>query len=233
MEEKIINTCAYFCLFLGFIAGIIPFIKNTSMGNLYFALAIMGCVFAWVIANLAKGSFRNDGDWKERKVLLITVGLCTLVGVSLLSYYEIMVPRTDIKLAGSIEHFIPNNYSKKQLSEMGAECNTYGNTKCSLAVFKRMFEIDPNDKKSFANFAMAQSKLGQHKVAISNLNKAIEMGVATYDVYLFLGESYLNTGKSKEAVEAFEKALELNPSLTETRSKVDALKALLKGKFYQ
>ncbi|MCB0377977.1 MAG: tetratricopeptide repeat protein [Bdellovibrionales bacterium] len=214
----------YLALLIGTTCLAIPFFVSTQLFTLYITAGVFGWVLTWVSANLENGSLKGNREQrKERQAMFIGVLLCSVVGLGLITYYEMQMPKYRVALAELGDYKVPPHMDKKELKEMGADCNTYGNTQCSLAVFARIVELDSRDFRALANLAIAQSHMGQHKEAISNFQQAIQRGYVSFDVFQFYGDSLLALGDIKKAKVAYEQALMLNPELIQVKKKLSEL----------
>jgi tetratricopeptide (TPR) repeat protein len=190
----------------------IPVFMETIYQNYYLAAGTLCLFMVWVVANLLKGRFsKKSKEWQQQRKVLIAMSLCVVMGLMSLAYYEMKMPKYEVALIKKTLYPIPAHLSKKQLLEMGAECNTYGNTLCSHDVFARIVKKDSRDYAALANLAIAQSHLGFHQQALVNFKRAIDNGVNTYDTYRFYGQSLESMGQTRMAVQAFKKSLQLNP----------------------
>lgn len=119
------------------------------------------------------------------------------------------MPKYEVAVVTEELYRVPPQLSRKQLLSLGAECNTYGNTLCSQAVFAKIVKLDPRDFKSLANLAMAQSHLGNHNQAIANAKTALKNGFESYDLYKFYGHSLWALGNKEDAKIAYKESLRL------------------------
>lgn len=62
--------------------------------------------------------------------------------------------------------------------------------------------------------AAAYSQIGQHDNAVSDAREAISVNPSFSKAYSRLGHALFSTGQYAEAVEAYEKGLELDPSVS-------------------
>jgi len=131
-----------------------------------------------------------------------------------------------------VSYKLPPNSSAKDLYAIAGECNSYGKSKCAIAAFLQILKQNPGDTKALANLAMAQSHYGQHKLAVSNFERALDKGYRTYDVYYFYGKSLQKTRYSQMAIDAYQAAIRLNPDLVDAAANI-ALIMIDQGQFEQ
>lgn len=205
---------------------IAAFVEGGQYQNIITATGILFLFLAWIEANLQKGLLKMDeNEWRERKKVLFAMSAVTISGFAMLFYYEMHVPKYHIAITKKTLYHIPPHLDRHELIELGRDCNTYGNTRCSHDVFARVLKKDPRDYKALANLAMAQTHLGYHKMAIQNFKKALDAGVIAYDIYKFYGHSLKATKNYSAAVVAYKRSLELNPNQNSLKMSIDSLKA--------
>src|SRR5690606_2505196 len=123
-------------LVIGLLCCIYPFVFETRQISIFITIGCAYFICVWILANLENKSFNGTPEqWKERKNILIGLGLCVVTGLALLFYYEQQIPRYTVAFSDIGDYKVPPQLSRSQLREYGADCNTYGNTQCSLAVF--------------------------------------------------------------------------------------------------
>ena len=75
-------------------------------------------------------------------------------------------------------------------------------------------KTDPKNPYSYLGLSyiyVSTQTLEAQQMAVDNLQKAIDLGLNTSQVYTILGGAYLNLGRDLDAKSAWEKAYELNP----------------------
>ncbi len=209
---------------LGIVVGGSPWLTGSLYRNYFVGGGLSLLFISWILANFQKkNELISQGRWKQQTKAMLAMGLCWVMGSALLIYYEQQMPKYEIALVDKELYRVPPQLSKKQLKELGAECNTYGNTLCSQAVFARIVQLDPRDYLSLANLAMAQSHLGFHQQAIHNFERAIKSGVKRYDVFKFYGHSLLALGDKSKAKLAYKASLSKNPNQKSLAEKIEKL----------
>lgn len=202
-----------------------PWLIDSLYGNYIVGFGILFLFAAWILANFnRKQDYIALRRWQTQQKAMIAMSLCMLVGAALLIFYESKRPKYDVAAVRGLNYKVPPQLSKRQLKELGAECNTYGNTVCSQAVFAKIVKIDPADFIALANLSMAQTHLGFHKQAIQNFETAIEHGIKDYDVYKSYGDALLASGMKLEAMLAYEISLFKNPRQEALRQKLEDLR---------
>lgn len=207
---------------LGLAITCLPLFLDSNFSNIIIASGLAFLFLAWVVANLKKG-FKSPEEARQQKRVFIGMSLCMVTGLLMLTYYELQMPKYHIARINKELYKIPPQLSKKQLIELGRECNTYGNTLCSHDVFAKIVSLDPRDYESLANLAMAQSHLGFHEYAVINFQRAVKSGVKAYDVYKFYGNSLKVLKKYPQAIKAYQASLTLNPNQASLLKKIKNL----------
>ncbi len=206
---------------LGIVIGSSPWISDSLYRNIFLGIGLTILFISWVIANLQnKERLIADKRWKDQKRAMTAMAVCVALGLGLLTYYEIQMPKYHVAKIEKELYRVPPQLNKKQLRNLGAECNTYGDTLCSHDVFAKIVNLDPRDYFALANLAMAQTHLGFHKYAVINFKKAINNGVKRYDTYKFYGHSLLATGNKPLAIKAYQASLNINPNQQSLRKKI-------------
>lgn len=102
-----------------------------------------------------------------------------------------------------------------ELHRLGAICNTFHKTDCSIQVYEKLAESNPTDSISVANLAMALTKDNQHEKAVSSFEKVFAMGVGSSDTYFWYSKSLFKLNRTDEAITAGYKVIEINPRLVD------------------
>ncbi len=205
----------------GIVIGSGPWLTGSLYRNSFLGAGLTLLFLAWVAAN-----FKNrqrlvaSQRWKDQKKVMTAMAACVSVGIGMLTYYEVQMPKYKIAKIEKELYRVPPQLNKAQLRELGAECNTYGDTLCSHDVFAKIVEMDSRDYFALANLAMAQSHLGFHKYAVLNFRKAIQNGVQQYDTYKFYGHSLLATNQPALAAQAYQASLKKNPNQPSLQEKI-------------
>jgi tetratricopeptide (TPR) repeat protein len=208
-----------------------PFLTNTLYQNISFGAGVILMFSAWLAANLLKKEeLVESGKWIEQKKVMTAMSACLALGLFMLVYYEAQMPKYNIAMTKKELYRVPPQLNKRQLVELGSECNTYGNTLCSHDVFAKIVKMDPRDYNALGNLAMAQTHLGFHQYAVENFTKVVENGAGTYDIYRFFGDSLMEVGRHQQALQVYKRSLRLNPKQDFLRKKIRNIsKSIPKG----
>lgn len=110
------------------------------------------------------------------------------------------------------------------LNNLGASLSLSGKYEEAVKAFAEALKIETSNSKIYNNLALALCKLGRHLEALEVFKKGGDEASAYYN----LGCIYMMEGKSKKAIQAFEKALEIKPGFYES-----AYENLKKAEAYQ
>jgi tetratricopeptide (TPR) repeat protein len=99
----------------------------------------------------------------------------------------------------------------------------------ALKILDALVEIAPDSAAAWHQRAKAHFLKQEHAQALGDLRKALNIDPKHYRAINDLGLVLEELGAKKEALEAYRKALQVNPFLDETKSAVDALKREVEG----
>lgn len=119
--------------------------------------------------------------------------------------------------------------SAQAIGMLGVTYVIGGNKEKAIALFKRATEIDPNAEGSadFLNsFAYALLEKGLAEAGLRLLQTAIEMYPSDANLYDSLGDFYVKLEQNEKAIEAYKKALKINPNYPNAANAKELLKKL-------
>ncbi len=104
-----------------------------------------------------------------------------------------------------IKKIIEEETIRKKLEE--------GPGEAAQAVTKGQGSEKTDNEKAFEHYnaGMEASQAGRYEEAIREFNKSLQYNDRIWQTYQYLGSCYYNQGMEEEAVQAYKKALELNP----------------------
>jgi len=117
---------------------------------------------------------------------------------------------------------VDQKLSPRQLYQMGAECNSKGDTDCSIAVFQRVLEMDPKDMTALANLGMAQARADHNEDAVATLKKYFDRGGQAIDAMAYYAQALNNQGRQTEALSWYAQTLAQSPNL------IDVVESMVK-----
>lgn len=82
----------------------------------------------------------------------------------------------------------------------------------AAAAFERAMVLSPGDARVLRSYSRFIGNMGNPEVAITTARRGIELDPLSVYAYQILGEALENARRFPEAIEAFEKAIKLNPS---------------------
>ncbi len=109
-------------------------------------------------------------------------------------------------------------------NNLGISLFLSGEPEKAAGALQEALRLGPPHPKTYNNLALALGKLGRYPEALEALKMRGDEPLAHYD----LGCIYMTVGKNREAVEAFEKAIELKPGFyVEAHEKMRKAKAAM------
>jgi tetratricopeptide (TPR) repeat protein len=99
----------------------------------------------------------------------------------------------------------------------------------SLAILDAVVDIAPNEAEAWYLRAKVNVLQGKPERALSDLRRALSIDAKHYRAITDLGLVLEQLGAKKEALEAYRRALAVNPYLEDAQSGVDALKREVEG----
>ena len=100
----------------------------------------------------------------------------------------------------------------------------------ALGGFTLITQSAPEFAEGWHKRATVHFLMGNFSASIEDIKKTVALEPRHFGAYAGLGLIYLNLGQEEAALNALEKALEINPHLSGTRMKVEELRQKLNGK---
>jgi arylsulfatase A-like enzyme/Tfp pilus assembly protein PilF len=98
------------------------------------------------------------------------------------------------------------------LNALGNAYTMAGRFSDAAAIFQRLIAQDPNDALAYENLGMTQLQANDARSAEASLRRAIQLDGSLGGAYTALGVVLANTGRVSEAVDAWKKALTIDPA---------------------
>ncbi|KAJ1723040.1 Small glutamine-rich tetratricopeptide repeat-containing protein 2 [Coemansia erecta] len=124
----------------------------------------------------------------------------------------------------------PSEEDRKRAEEFKAEGNALVSAKdypAAIAAYTKAIDIVDDNAVYYGNRAAAYSQNGDHAEAVDDAERALEIDSNYVRGYSRLGRAFFGLGKLKEAAEAYEKGLEMDPGNAVMRSSLEAVKSRL------
>jgi tetratricopeptide (TPR) repeat protein len=93
--------------------------------------------------------------------------------------------------------------------------------------YRRAIQIDPDNPAGYYNLGLVYMEKRQWHAAVIAYQQAVDRGMQNPYIFNELGVSLATLGRNTEALTAFQKALELDPSFVEAQGNLDYLKSRL------
>ncbi|KIS66363.1 uncharacterized protein UMAG_10205 [Mycosarcoma maydis] len=109
----------------------------------------------------------------------------------------------------------PSDEDLAKAEQLKAEGNKAMSAKdygAAIEAYGKAIELNPNSPVYFSNRAAAFSQIGQHDSAIDDAKQASKIDPKFGKAYSRLGHALFSSGRYQEAVEAYQKGVEVDPS---------------------
>lgn len=115
-----------------------------------------------------------------------------------------------------------NNYAYS-LAEQGKDLEK------AMEMIETALGKEPAIPSYLDTYAWIQYKMGKYDIALEFVNKAIEHGGKSAEIFDHLGDIYIELGQSKNAADAWQKALSIEPGNIKIIEKLENVKINFKG----
>src|SRR5271157_1906523 len=92
-----------------------------------------------------------------------------------------------------------------------------GRLQAAEQIYRQILAVEPNHADALHLLSVVASQVGNHKVAVEYIRKAIELNGTEAAFHNNLGGAYLVWRRIPEAVACYSRALELKPDFIEAR----------------
>jgi tetratricopeptide (TPR) repeat protein len=106
----------------------------------------------------------------------------------------------------------------------GAQCLSDRKFQCAFAHFGRAINLCPDFSEAYNQRAIAHHLREEHEPSIVDCRRAIELMPCHFGAWAGLGHCYAHLGRLTSALEAYEKALAINPHLDCVRQAVKEIR---------
>ena len=97
-----------------------------------------------------------------------------------------------------------------------------------IALLQEVVKKDPNHENAQLNLGFLSVKSGQYDKALARFNTVLKINPSRVDVYVFIGQTYLQMGNKAEAIRNFETFKSLSNN-TQALAQIDAYLKELKS----
>ncbi len=95
----------------------------------------------------------------------------------------------------------------------------------AITHFNKALEISPHFPEAFNQRALAKYLLEQYEESLIDCKRAVELMPIHFGAWAGMGHCHAHLGHLPKAVESYEKALQINPHMSQIREAVQELKA--------
>lgn len=142
---------------------------------------------------------KNDENNYVKKETLYTA-ICIAVVVGFLAGIIFSVFKSD-----------PIPAAQKQPSQQAAQQGISQDDEIRIIALEGQYARDPKNQQTIVELAHRYFDSGQHEKAINMYAKALELDKNNADIWTDLGVMYRRTKQPQKAIEAFDKAIKINP----------------------
>lgn len=111
-----------------------------------------------------------------------------------------------------------NNYAYSICERENGDLNK------ALLMSEKSIAADSLNTAYLDTYGWIQYKLGNYRVALDYIQKSIETGKASAEVFEHLGDIYIMLDRKSEAIDAFKKSLELDPGRDRLLKRIESIK---------
>jgi 4-amino-4-deoxy-L-arabinose transferase-like glycosyltransferase len=106
---------------------------------------------------------------------------------------------------------------------LGSLQSRVGTTEAAIAAYRHALDIQPQSELLHTELAVVFIDAGQLDNAEAELTRAISHDEGIVDTWILLGEIYEGTGRNELAIDAYHRALELDPTAQDVRDRLVSL----------
>lgn len=108
-------------------------------------------------------------------------------------------------------------------ANLGAAQRTLGEDQEAQESFEQALRLNPDQFNAWLNEGLLARQAGNFSEAVSDFSRSIELQ-PTAQGYLELGRTQLKMGHAPEALEAYQRALKIDPDFSDAQQEIDALR---------
>ena len=107
----------------------------------------------------------------------------------------------------------------------GAKSIDRGDFRHAITHFDKALQITPEFPEAYNQRALAEYLLERYDESLADCKKAVALMPIHFGAWSGMGHCYAHHGRMQQAVECYEKALSINPHMTQIREAVEELKS--------
>jgi Tfp pilus assembly protein PilF len=111
--------------------------------------------------------------------------------------------------------------------ELGIQQMNFGDTAAALATFDRLVEAAPDFAEAWNKRATIHYILGNYAASEADIVKTLQLEPFHFGALSGRGLVLVSQGKYREARDAFSRALEVNPTMQETKNNIEEINRFL------
>jgi len=137
-----------------------------------------------------------------------------------------------VSLAGGVPVAQAAEPTAEQYKTGVTTCMRARDLECAEKNWGQYLRLRPNDSNAIANLGIVMNQRDNHKGAVVQFERAIDMGEGTYDLFSYYADSLEKLGRIDDAIAWSYKALKVVPTLVDVRGKLAKLLVQQK-KYYE
>jgi tetratricopeptide (TPR) repeat protein len=117
----------------------------------------------------------------------------------------------------------PPTYTPEDYKKAAATCMRGRHYECAQKNWEYVLGMRPTDSNAMANLGIVMNLRENHAGAITQFERAIDLGEGTYDLFAYYADSLEKSGRIDEAIDWSYRALAVVPRLVDVRGKLAKL----------
>src|ERR1700683_5017753 len=101
----------------------------------------------------------------------------------------------------------------QQALDLAIQHHQAGRLREADTIYRKILEADPNNPHALHLTGLLASQVGQTDAAVEYIGRAIALNPAAAHYYSNLGAAHATAGRAQQALEAFDRAILLQPDL--------------------
>jgi len=142
------------------------------------------------------------------------------------SEYELL-PDNDNTVIDEQEKLFRNTFNK------AIELASDGDYVQSVETFEKALTLKPGTIQIYINLALIYKKIKHPEKSVEMYEKAFTCGDAPAYIYNEAGKIYFDSGNYSRASSCFEKAIKIDPELTEAKENLEKIDLMIKNSLYK
>ncbi len=160
--------------------------------------------------------------WEENRTQKMRVKVFSLSSLALL----LLAAGTFLSVRGFDRYltgFDTANLTATDFKQRAVRCMQAQDLACAQENWAEYTKLRPTDGLGIVNLGATLNRRDEHKAAIAQFEKALDLGEGAYDLFAFYADSLSKLGRIDEAIDWSYKALSVAPMLADVRANLAKL----------